>query len=97
VDYDALTPEAQLELAEYAERYKGNTVGIGRIDPLTGLWRPLFPCATVTGEASRIGAASMGPIISAPRPLLIAAVMSSITARHQAGRDDNLGGWGPVD
>jgi adenosine tuberculosinyltransferase len=46
VDYDALSPEAQLELAEYAERRKGSTLGIGRIDPLTGLWRPLLP----TGE-----------------------------------------------
>jgi hypothetical protein len=43
VDYDALSPEAQLELAEYAERCKGSTLGIGRIDPLTGLWRPLIP------------------------------------------------------
>lgn len=43
VDYDALSPEAQLELAEYAERRKGSTLGIGHIDPLTGLWRPLLP------------------------------------------------------
>jgi adenosine tuberculosinyltransferase len=43
VDYDALSPEAQLGLAEYAERCKGDTLGIGRIDPLTGLWRPLLP------------------------------------------------------
>jgi hypothetical protein len=43
VDYDALSPEAQLELAEYAERWKGDTLGIGPIDPLTGLWRPLLP------------------------------------------------------
>jgi hypothetical protein len=43
VDYDALSPEAQLELAAYIERCKGNTLGIGRIDPLTGLWRPLLP------------------------------------------------------
>jgi hypothetical protein len=41
VDYDALSLRAQLELAEYAERCKGNTLGIGRIDPLTDLWRPL--------------------------------------------------------
>src|SRR5215218_180561 len=46
VDYDALSPEAQLELAEYNERCKGDTLGIGRIDLLTGLWRPLLP----TGE-----------------------------------------------
>jgi hypothetical protein len=43
VDYDALSPEAQLEVAEYVEGCKGNTLGIGRIDPLTSLWRPLHP------------------------------------------------------
>src|SRR5215211_2258155 len=43
VDYDALSLEAQMELAEYTERCKGNTLGIGCIDPLTGLWRPLLP------------------------------------------------------
>jgi hypothetical protein len=43
VDYAALSPRAQLELAEYTERCKGNTLGIGHIDPLTGLWRPLLP------------------------------------------------------
>lgn len=43
VDYNALSPEAQLDLAEYTERCKGDTLGIGRIDPLTGLWRPLLP------------------------------------------------------
>jgi hypothetical protein len=43
VDYDSLTSEAQMELAEYAERGKDNTLGIGRIDPLTGLCRPVLP------------------------------------------------------
>jgi hypothetical protein len=43
VDYAALSPRAQLELAAYAERCKGDTLGIGHIDPLTGLWRPLLP------------------------------------------------------
>jgi adenosine tuberculosinyltransferase len=43
VDYDALSLRAQLELAEHAEHCKGNTLGIGRIDPLTDLWRPLRP------------------------------------------------------
>ena len=43
VDYDALSPEAQLELAEYVEGCKDNTLGIDRIDPLTSLWRPLLP------------------------------------------------------
>jgi len=42
----SISPEAQLELAEYNERCKGDTLGIGRIDVLTGLWRPLLP----TGE-----------------------------------------------
>jgi hypothetical protein len=36
------SPEAQLGLAEYAERRNGNTLGIARIEPLTGLWRPLL-------------------------------------------------------
>jgi hypothetical protein len=31
------------EVAEYAERTKGGTLGIGRIDSLTGLWRTSFP------------------------------------------------------
>ena len=43
VDYDALSGEAQLELAEYAERCKGNTLVIGCIDPLTGILRSLLP------------------------------------------------------
>jgi hypothetical protein len=43
VGYDALSPEAQLELAEYAERCKGNTLVIGCIDPLTGILRSLLP------------------------------------------------------
>ena len=43
VDYDVLSPEARLELAEYAERCKGNTLVIGCIDPLAGLWRSLLP------------------------------------------------------
>ena len=43
VDYDTLSPEAELELAEYYERCKGKTLGIGRVDSLTGLWRPLLP------------------------------------------------------
>jgi len=43
VDYDTLSPEAQLGLADHAERRRGETLGIGRIDPLTGLWRPLLP------------------------------------------------------
>ena len=43
VDYGALSPKAQLELTKYTERGKGDTLGLGRIDPLTGLWRPSLP------------------------------------------------------
>jgi hypothetical protein len=43
VDYGTLSPRAQLELAEYTERCKGKTLGIGHIDPITGMWRPLLP------------------------------------------------------
>jgi adenosine tuberculosinyltransferase len=43
LDYAALSLAAQRHLAEYTERCKGDTLGIGRIDPLTGLWRPLLP------------------------------------------------------
>ena len=43
VNYEALSPEAQLDLAEYIERRKGDTLVLGRIDPLTGLWRPTLP------------------------------------------------------
>lgn len=41
-DYETFTEEALASLAEYYERYKGVTLGIGRIDPLTGLWNPLL-------------------------------------------------------
>jgi adenosine tuberculosinyltransferase len=46
VDYDTLSPEAELEIAEYNERCRGKTLGIGRVDALTGLWRPLLPGLT---------------------------------------------------
>ena len=49
VDYEALSPEARLDLAEYTERSRGDTIGIGRIDPLTGLWRPLLPMRDLYG------------------------------------------------
>lgn len=42
-DYEMLPDEALLAMAEYNERYKGATLGIGRVDPLTGLWNPLLP------------------------------------------------------
>jgi hypothetical protein len=46
VHYDNHSPEAELETAEYNERCKGKTLGIGRVDTLTGLWRPLLPKLT---------------------------------------------------
>ena len=46
-DYEALSSEALSALAEYNERYRGHTLGIGCVDPLTGLWKPLLPNSTV--------------------------------------------------
>lgn len=43
VDYGSLSSEAQQEIASYNERHRGSTLGIGHIDPATGLWRPLLP------------------------------------------------------
>ena len=45
VDYESLSPEAEAELARYNERYAGTTLGIGRVDLLTGMWVPLLPDA----------------------------------------------------
>lgn len=42
-DYEALPDEALAALAEYNERYRGVTLGVGRVDPLTGVWNPLLP------------------------------------------------------
>jgi hypothetical protein len=42
-DYEGLPDEALAALAEYNERYKGVTLGVGRVDPLTGVWNPLLP------------------------------------------------------
>jgi hypothetical protein len=42
VDYEALSDDAQAALAQYNEHYAGVTLGIGRIDPLTGIWNPLL-------------------------------------------------------
>jgi len=49
-DYDVLPDKAQAALAEYNERYSGVTLGIGRIDPLTGIWNPLLPGLTANAE-----------------------------------------------
>ena len=46
VNYDALSPEAELELAAYNEHCKGKTLGVGRLDMLTGLWEPVLPKLT---------------------------------------------------
>ena len=42
-DYEALSDEALRALVEYNERYKGVTLGVGSVDPLTGVWNPLLP------------------------------------------------------
>jgi adenosine tuberculosinyltransferase len=42
-DYEELSDEALATLRAYYERYRGATLGIGRIDPLTGMWNPLLP------------------------------------------------------
>jgi adenosine tuberculosinyltransferase len=42
-DYDVLSDEALERLAEYNAHFHGATLGVGRIDPLTGMWTPLLP------------------------------------------------------
>jgi hypothetical protein len=42
-DYDELSEQAKAALDKYNKRYAGMTLGIGRIDPLTGIWNPLLP------------------------------------------------------
>lgn len=44
-DYEELSREALQELTDYGERAEGLTLGVGRVDPLTGMWRPLLPDA----------------------------------------------------
>jgi hypothetical protein len=46
ISYESLSHEAQEALAEYNKRYSGATLGIGRIDPLTGIWNPILPYPT---------------------------------------------------
>ena len=43
ISYESLSNEALEALAEYNKRYSGATLGIGRIDPLTGIWNPILP------------------------------------------------------
>lgn len=42
-DYDSLSEEARNKLEEYNELYRGQTLGVGRIDPVTGIWTPVLP------------------------------------------------------
>jgi hypothetical protein len=42
-DYETLSDEALASLAKYYRCHRGGTLGVGRIDPLTGLWNPLLP------------------------------------------------------
>ena len=42
-DYEALSDKAWAELDQYNNSYQGATLGVGRIDPTTGLWNPLLP------------------------------------------------------
>ena len=57
VDFDELSDEAQEALAEYYKPCSGVTMGTGRIDPLTGLWKPL-PLAPTEGRHEDQGVAS---------------------------------------
>ncbi len=50
VDYGTLTREAKTGLAGYYERVAGETLGIGRVDPSTGLWLPVLPRPAESGE-----------------------------------------------
>ena len=43
VNYEALSSKAQAKLAEDFERYSGKTLGVGCVDPATGLWNTLLP------------------------------------------------------
>ncbi len=42
-DYDGLPPEAVEELSRYNESRKGHTFGVGRVEPVSGMWRPVLP------------------------------------------------------
>ena len=42
-DYEALSDDAQAELDRYNRSYQGVTLGVGRINSVTGLWNPLLP------------------------------------------------------
>ncbi|MBA3789970.1 MAG: hypothetical protein H0X23_01850 [Rubrobacter sp.] len=42
-DYSSLSSDAQAALVAHNERFSGITLGVGRMDPLTGTWLPLLP------------------------------------------------------
>jgi adenosine tuberculosinyltransferase len=46
VNYDTLSPQAETELIRYIERWGGVTLGIGYVDPVTGVWNLLLPDST---------------------------------------------------
>ena len=54
ISYESLSNEAQEALAEYNKRYSGATLGIGRIDPLTGIWNPILPYPTTPKRSIEI-------------------------------------------
>ena len=56
VRYEGLPEEAKARIADESRR--ALTVGIGRVDPLTGLWRPVLP--EVESSAKRFGTHSPG-------------------------------------
>lgn len=49
VDYESFSEEAIERLREYSEVHREQTLGVGRIDPLTGMWNPL-PSALATSS-----------------------------------------------
>jgi hypothetical protein len=66
-DYDALSDEAVEGLAEYNERFHGATLGVGRIDPLTGMWTPLLPDPVQARGINRAAAGDPLPRYSSGR------------------------------
>ena len=42
-DYESLSEEARTRLGVYNKRHRGQTLGVGRIDPVTGIWTPVLP------------------------------------------------------
>jgi len=51
VDYEALPEESVRRLEAYSEAAKERTLGVGRVDPATGLWSPLNPLPAESCEA----------------------------------------------